>query len=494
MLVTCQQMQEIEQEAFDRGIQASDLMEVAGSGIAREITQLFSQPGTLILYLGSGNNAGDALVAARELQKLGWQLVARLSSSPEGMKTLPRLHLDHLSDMPRLSVTPVRLIKHPVLALDGLLGIGTRGELRPAMRAMTAELNALRLQHHAVTVAMDLPSGLNADTGIPCEDCVVADVTITIGYAKQGLVADTATSHVGRLALVPLPNLVERQNGVPRSLLTPQLMRGWLPRRAFDFHKGQAGRLGILAGSPGFLGAAEMVCRAALRSGAGLVTLIVKEEIYTLLATRLPPEVMVKVVEDYREVLSMRFDALAIGPGLGFAHEAEIMAVIREASPTAVIDADAITMVAKDLGALDNGLRLLTPHPGEMARLMPDLTQSSRVEQAEKSALRLSPHTLLLKGARTIIASMQEETHYNTTGHPGMATGGMGDVLTGVCAALIGQGIAVHQAAAIGAWVCGRAAEIAAQNKAQISILPTDVIGHLGCAFLDLQTGDSLYL
>lgn len=494
MLVTCQQMQEIEQEAFDRGIQASDLMEVAGSGIAREITQLFPQPGTLILYLGSGNNAGDALVAARELQKLGWQLVARLSASPEGMKTLPRLHLDHLSDMPRLSVTPVRLIKHPVLALDGLLGIGTRGELRPAMRAMTAELNALRLQHHAVTVAMDLPSGLNADTGIPCEDCVVADVTITIGYAKQGLVADTATSHVGRLALVPLPNLVERQNGVPRSLLTPQLMRGWLPRRAFDFHKGQAGRLGILAGSPGFLGAAEMVCRAALRSGAGLVTLIVKEEIYTLLATRLPLEVMVKVVEDYREVLSMRFDALAIGPGLGFAHEAEIMAVIREASPTAVIDADAITMVAKDLGALDNGLRLLTPHPGEMARLMPDLTQSSRVEQAEKSALRLSPHTLLLKGARTIIASIQEETHYNTTGHPGMATGGMGDVLTGVCAALIGQGIAVHQAAAIGAWVCGRAAEIAAQNKAQISILPTDVIGHLGCAFLDLQTGDSLYL
>jgi len=489
MLVTCQQMQEIEQEAFDRGIQASDLMEAAGCGIAREITQLFPKPGTLILYLGSGNNAGDALVAARELQQLGWQLSARLSAEPEVMKTLPRLHLDHLSEMPRLSAPPVRLIKHPVLALDGLLGIGTRGELRPAMRAMTVELNALRLRHHAVTIAMDLPSGLHADTGLPCEDCVVADVTITIGYAKQGLVADTATSHVGRLALVCLPELKEPQGVVLRSLLTPEPMRDWLPRRAFDFHKGQAGRLGILAGSPGFLGAAELACHAALRAGAGLVTLIVKDIAFNLLSSRLPPEVMVKVVQDYREVLSMRFDALAIGPGLGFEHEVEIMSVIREASPCAVIDADAITMVAKDRSALNQGLRLLTPHPGEMARLRPDLSPLNRTEQVERAAEDFKPHTILLKGARTVIASMHEDTYYNTTGHPGMATGGMGDVLTGVCAALIGQGIAVHQAAAIGAWVCGRAAELASQSQAQRSILPTDVIEHLGFAFLELQSG-----
>jgi NAD(P)H-hydrate epimerase len=489
MLVTCQQMQEIEQEAFDRGIQASDLMEDAGCGIAREIVQLFPQPGSLILYLGSGNNAGDALVAARELQKLGWQLLARLSAAPEAMKMLPRRHLDHLAEMPRLSAPPVRFIKHPVLVLDGLLGIGTRGELRPAMRAMTAELNALRLQHHVVTVAMDLPSGLNADTGIPCEDCVVADITITIGYAKQGLVADAATAHVGRLALVPLPNLEKDKEPLPRSLLTPELIRDWLPRRTFDFHKGQAGRVGILAGSPGFLGAAEMACRGALRAGAGLVTLIVKEDTYSLLTMRLPPEVMVKVVNDYREVLSMRFDALGIGPGLGFAHEAEILAVIREASPSAVIDADALTMVAKEPAVLKAGLRLLTPHPGEMARLRPDFSHLDRTEQVESAAQYFKSHTILFKGARTVIASMHEETFYNTTGHPGMATGGMGDVLTGVCAALIGQGIAVHPAAAIGAWVCGRAAEMAAQSQAQISILPTDVIEHLGCAFFNLESG-----
>ena len=491
MLVTCQQMQEIEQQAFDRGIQASDLMETAGCGIAQEIAKLFPQPGSLILYLGSGNNAGDALVAARELQKLGWQLLARLSAAPEVMKTLPRLHLDHLSDMPRLTAPPVRFEKHPALALDGLLGVGTRGELRPAMRAMTAELNALRLQHHAVTVAMDLPTGLNADTGIPCEDCVVADVTITIGYAKQGLVADRATAHVGRLALVCLPNLEERRDSVPRFMLTPELMRDWLPRRAFDFHKGQAGRVGILAGSPGFLGAAEMACRGALRAGAGLVTLIVKEDTYSLLATRLPPEVMVKVVKDYREVLSMRFDALAIGPGLGFAHEAEILDVIRDAACSAVVDADAITMLAQSPAPILLGTRaarLLTPHVGEMERLWTRDSGMTRQGWAASWAMCHPGHTLLLKGARTIIDTDGEPTHYNTTGHPGMATGGMGDVLTGVCAALIGQGIPVHQAGALGAWTCGRAAEIAAQNQAQISILPTDVIEHLGHAFLDLQS------
>jgi ADP-dependent NAD(P)H-hydrate dehydratase / NAD(P)H-hydrate epimerase len=487
MLVTCQQMQEIEQAAFDGGILAADLMEAAGCGIAREIQQLFPEPGTLILYLGSGNNAGDALVAARELQKLGWQLYGRLSTAPELMKALPRRYLDGLPLMQILTEPPRHFQRRPVVALDGLLGIGTQGALRPAMRAMTAELNALRHDQNGFTVAMDLPSGLNADTGEPFADCVVADMTITLGFAKQGLVADQATNYVGRLALVPLPGLSQLEQGQASSLITSALIRPWLPRRDFDFHKGQAGRVGILAGSPGMLGAAEFACRGALRAGAGLVTLIVKADIERVLAVRLPPEVMVKVVHDYREVLSLRFDALAIGPGLGFQHEAEILAVIREAKPPSVIDADAITMVAKDLEVLKVGQHLLTPHPGEMARLIPGIAQLTRAEQAVAAATRFTPHTCLFKGARTCITTAGQETLYNTTGHPGMATGGMGDVLTGVCAALMAQGLPIHQAAAIGAWTCGRAAEISAQKMAQISVLPTEVLAHLGGAFLELQ-------
>ncbi|MEQ1751539.1 MAG: ADP/ATP-dependent (S)-NAD(P)H-hydrate dehydratase, partial [Prosthecobacter sp.] len=197
-------------------------------------------------------------------------------------------------------------------------------------------------------------------------------------------------------------------------------------------------------------------------------------------AARVPPEVMVKIVRDYREVLEMHFDVLAIGPGLGFDYEAEVLAVIRDAKIPAIIDADAITMMAKnDLASA--GPRLLTPHPGEMLRLLPD--QTARHDWATRWAVSHPGHTLLLKGARTVIATAGQPTLYNTTGHPGMATGGMGDVLTGVCAALVGQQLPLHHAAGLGAWVCGRAAEIAALEMAQLSVLPSDVLQHLGTAF-----------
>lgn len=482
MLVTCQQMQEIEQRTFDRGISAAELMEQAGCGIAGEVLRFHPNPGTLILYLGSGNNAGDALVAARELQKHSWLVMARLSGPVENLKPLPRAHLSTLMDVKILDAAPSTTCEllRPLVLLDGLLGIGAVGEMRPAIRTLAAEMNVLRRAHHAFTVAMDIPSGLNGDTGQPSPDCVQADLTVTVAYAKTGLVADTATAFVGRLALVPLPDLKSAQVTNDAQLLTPELLRAWLPRREFEFHKGQAGRVGIIAGSRGFLGAAVFACGGALRAGAGLVTLLVKEDIYPLLSARVPPEVMVKIVKDYREVLEMRFDALAIGPGLGFEHEAEVLEVICDAKMPSVIDADAITIMAKHDPSL-GGPRLLTPHPGEMLRLMPD--QAPRHEWATKWAQSHPGHTLLLKGARTVIATAGEPILYNTTGHPGMATGGMGDVLTGVCAALAGQGLSLHHAAGLGAWVCGRAAEIASLEMAQLSVLPSDVIEHLGAAF-----------
>jgi hydroxyethylthiazole kinase-like uncharacterized protein yjeF len=477
MIVTCQQMQEIEQQAFNRGVSAADLMEQAGCSIAKEVRRFFPQSGTLIIYLGSGNNAGDALVAARELQKQGWQVLARLSAPVESMKPLPRALL--------AALTGVRILEHApqitgAVLLDGLLGIGAVGEMRPGIRALAAEMNAQRSAHQAWTVAMDIPSGLNGDTGIPAPDCVQADLTVAVAFAKTGLLADTATMFVGRLALLSLPDLHSSELADTAQILTPELLSGWLPRREFDFHKGQAGRVGIIAGSRGFIGAAIFACSGALRAGAGLVTLLVKEEVYPLLAARVPPEVMVKIVRDYREVLEMHFDVLAIGPGLGFDYETEVLAVIRDVKIPAIIDADAITMMAKNDSA-SAGPRLLTPHPGEMLRLLPN--QTARHDWATRWAVSHPGHTLLLKGARTVIATAGQPTLYNTTGHPGMATGGMGDVLTGVCAALVGQQLPLHRAAGLGSWVCGRAAEIATLEMAQLSVLPSDVLEHLGTAF-----------
>ncbi|MBB5040358.1 NAD(P)H-hydrate dehydratase [Prosthecobacter dejongeii] len=491
MLVTCRQMQEMEEGAFAQGVQASDLMEVAGIGIAQVIRHFFLTPGTLILYLGSGNNAGDALVAGRELQKQGWTLLARLSGEPGNMKALPLKHWNELKGMERLHHPPLLNLQAPVVLLDGLLGIGSQGPLRPSLSALAQEMNQLRISHRAVTVAMDIPSGLDGDTGQPHPDCVVADITATVAACKKGLVADAATHHVGRLALVPLPQLAPfmPKEAIQENLLTPEFLRPHLPRRNFDFHKGQAGRVGILAGSRGYYGAAELACRAALRAGAGLVTLIVKEDAYDILACRVPPEVMVKSVQDYREVLNMRFDAIGIGPGLGFTDEAEYIEMIRQTSVRCVVDADALTALARqEHETLDDCVasHLFTPHPGEMARLLPNCANFTRREQAASWTTDHLGHTLLLKGARTVIATHGLDTLYNTTGHPGMAIGGMGDVLTGVSAALIGQGIRTHFAAGLAAWLCGRAAEIHARAQAAESTLPTDVIRHLGQAWAEL--------
>ncbi len=488
MLVMCRQMQEAEARAFASGVSAADLMEQAGCGIARVIRQFFPVPGTVRLYLGTGNNAGDALVAGRELRAAGWRLQARCARDPADFKPLPALHWQELGAIEVVSAA-ARCDAGPLVCLDGLLGLGASGPLRPDYSVLAAEMNRLRLEQGASTVAMDLPSGLDGDSGAPAADAVIADVTVTVAAVKCGLVADAAVQHVGRLSLVPLAELEPfLQGDAGAELLTPDLLRPWLPRRHHDCHKGQAGRIAVLAGSPGFYGAAELTCLGALRAGAGLVTLLVREpEAQAVLAARLPAEVMVRRIDDARAAAE-GFNALAVGPGLGFAHADEVAYLLREAPVPVVIDADALTLLAqRGLEPLRNaaGPRLLTPHPGEMRRLAE--TVGDRATCARTFADAHPGHTLLLKGARTVIACAGEPLRYNSTGHAGMATGGMGDFLTGVAAALLGQGLPPPRAAGLAAWLCGRAAELAALDSAPESVLPSDLAGHLGPAWRQLR-------
>lgn len=504
-------MQEIEARAFAAGVSADSLMEQAGDGIARAIRQFHPRPGLAVLYLGKGNNAGDALVAARHLHAHGWRLLARPSAPVSALKPLPLRHLQTLGDQLPLRQEPLTagdLPPGPLILIDGLLGIGASGPLQAPLAGLAAEMNRLRRQAHASTIALDLPSGLDADSGQPGPDTVQADLTLTIGHVKTGLVADSAINHTGRLALIPLPGLQSAARSAARSaafqavngprassppeLLTPALLRPLLPRRDFDTHKGQTGRLLIAAGSPGFLGAAELACRGALQTGAGLVTLLVKPDTLPLLAARVPAEIMVKAVPDYNEALHLPHDALVIGPGLGRSADEEIRRLLAAAPAPAVVDADALNALAPlppDLAA--PGPRLLTPHPGEWRRLAPDLADPTRDrrQQAEAFAAAHPDFTLLLKGARTVIAHRSRPTRFNSTGHPGMATGGMGDVLSGVLGALLGQGIPAPDSAALGAWLCGRAAERAALDGHPCGALPTAVANHLGNALLDLSEG-----
>jgi len=495
MLLTRTQMQLVEQQTFARGISADVLMEAVGAKLARFIAQFFPRPGLLVCYTGKGHNAGDAFVVARHLSALGWRVLVRTPFASDDLAPLSHEKCEALR-APVLSgpFHPAAPQDGPLVQLDALVGLGVRGELREPLASLVSEMNILRRDAGAHTVAVDFPSGLDPDTGKPGDPCVQADFTATVGFAKTGLVADTASNHVGRLAVLDVPDFQKPTLGSSDEVITSSLLRPHWPPRDFDTHKGMCGRVAILAGSRGTLGAARLCTSGALRAGAGLVTLGALPDDYTLLASTMAPEVMVRPIQKLTDVLLTSADALGIGPGLGMGQETQALRLLREATCPAVVDADALTIIAHaGLKHLDHakGPRLLTPHPGEMQRLLGGKKITDRTKTA-RHFVSHHPVTLLLKGSRTVIAGKDHPLRFNTTGHPGMATGGMGDVLTGVCSALLGQGADTYLAASIGAWVCGRAAEIALSSGrcSTESLTPSDVLDNLGRAFDSLRAGD----
>jgi NAD(P)H-hydrate epimerase len=246
--------------------------------------------------------------------------------------------------------------------------------------------------------------------------------------------------------------------------------------------------VGLIAGSRGFVGASILCSEAAARAGAGLITLYVPEEIYNLVVTIVAPEIMVKPTSNFRSVLDDRLDAIGMGPGLGSTRRPEILDVVAHFAGPMVVDADALNALSTAVVQLKNcaGPRLLTPHPGEMSRLW-STSGKNRIEIV-KEFTSAYPATLLLKGSRTVVGQAGKPAAYNSTGSPGLATGGSGDVLTGVCAAFLARGISPYDAARLGAWLCGRAAELAADHLSEESMLPTDLFAYLGAVFRELRS------
>ena len=524
-ILTSAQMRATEETAFARGVDVEALMDKAGVGVAQAVTRFFRKPGKCIVFAGKGNNAGDALVAAERLRRLGWEIEVRLAFQEADCSELMRKKLESLRRRrpeilgakpsrgggPDLGVILVELWAEaadelsaaqeaiateaylgtaaPLIILDGLLGLGAKPPLRDPIRAACRSINHLRATRGAYVFAVDLPTGLDGDSGKADRDCVVADFTATIGFAKPGLLADDALNFVGRLEVVHLNELRSPEKKPKEVVAAPPALRELLPRRKFSTYKNQCGRIGVVAGSRGFIGAAVMTSQGALRAGAGLVEIFVPKEIYEIVAGAAPMESMVQPIESYRDLLKQKADVWAVGPGLGKSRAAEILELIEKAKQPMLIDADGLNILAEKTSTLKHckGKRLLTPHPGEMKRLSPD-GKETRAKTATKFCQRF-PVTLLLKGSRTIVAERDRPLSYNTTGNPGMATGGMGDILSGVCAGLAGQGLSLYDSARLGAWLCGRAAEIAIFNGSQSeqSLLPRDILDHLGQAFNELK-------
>jgi len=520
-IFTSTQMRGTEQVAFASGVDVEALMNQAGAGVAQAIAKFFPHPGKCIVFSGKGHNAGDALVAAECFRRRGWKIEVRLAFKESDCSELMRKKLDALrrarseirdaitSGSGDTGVTLVELwaevgdhlsaeqdaiaaeaylgTASRTIILDGLLGLGAKPPLRDPVRMACRHINQLREKKKAYVVAVDLPTGLDGDSGETDPDCVVADFTVTIGFAKHGLLADNAL--VGLIEVVSLPDL-KPGKATPNELLASANSLGpLLPRRKFGAYKNQFGRIGVVAGSKGFIGAALMTAQGALRAGAGLVEVFVPEEIYPIVAASAPQESMVKPVQTYRDLLDEKIDIWALGPGLGKSRGAEILNLIEDAEQPMVVDADGLNVLSEKIDILKQcrGPRLLTPHPGEMKRLF-DFAKMSRAHAA-RNFCEQYPIALLLKGSRTIVCERSRPLSYNSTGNPGMASGGMGDVLTGVCAGLVGQGLSLYDAARVGAWVCGRAAEMSIfqSGQSEESLLSRDVLNHLGNAFNELH-------
>ncbi len=322
-LVSSAQMRAMEQEAFARGVEVEALMDQAGAGIAAAVRQFFPNPAHCVVYSGKGNNGGDALVAAAHLKRAGWDVDVRPVFPENESGDLMRKKLVSLreeesgSGLSAPMVAALRPLPHFVI-LDGLLGLGSKPPLREPIRTACREINRLRREAGAFVFAVDLPTGMDGDSGEIDADCVTADCTVSIGFAKRGLVADGATNHVGRLEIIELPDLCWEGEApaepisVTRGIVaTAHSLRRLLPPRDFDVHKNQFGRIGVVAGSKGFTGAALMCSLGALRGGAGLVEVFVPEEIYPIVAAAAAPEAMVKSITSYRTLLEQAVDVWA---------------------------------------------------------------------------------------------------------------------------------------------------------------------------------------
>lgn len=447
------------------GTPGAELMDRAGYAVAKTTGALLQRRNSraVLLFAGKGNNGGDAIVAARYLAAAGCEPTLVLLCRPTTLTGDPLLHFQKLVGV-EVRAWPCPLPAAAVI-VDGLLGTGLTGAVREPYAAVIRAINTAGVP----VVAIDIPSGLDSDTGAVHGVAIHADVTLTMGLPKIGLLQPDAMDYVGRLEVADLGFPAELVAAIPSDveLITPADIV--LPQRHRRAHKGDCGHLLIIAGSEGYTGAPVLAAHAAARSGVGLVTLAVPRAIYPIVAANCPPEVMPRPLE----TLTGNFDAVAIGPGLGRG------AKVPQFNLPTVLDADALAVAAIRSGMV------LTPHPGEMARLIGKSAadvQAARWEIARQFA-RERQVTLVLKGAGTVVTDATGKLWINMTGNPGMAKGGMGDALTGIIGALLAQGLAPFDAARAGVYLHGLAGDLAAERVGEPALLATDLIESLGAAW-----------
>lgn len=515
-ILTGEQMRRVDRRAIETlGISSSVLMESAGREVAAALLADYpcAESAGVLVLCGKGNNGGDGLAAARHLARCGVIPEVVLLAREDQVRgdaalnlTLARaagLHVHELAEESAWVAARPQLAP-PRIVLDAILGTGVRGGARGLAARVIEDLN----HYGARVVAIDLPSGLNADTAAVEGSAVMAERTYTLARPKLPLVLEPAAAHSGAFRVLPIgiPDEAVRAEDVALEWLDRATASALLPPRAADSHKGSYGHLLAVAGSRGKSGAAVLLARGALRCGVGLITVATAASCLPVVAMQ-QAELMTEPLPEGAsgclapEAAGIALDllasrsALAIGPGLGSEPQARaaVLEILAGARSTVVVDADALNALAA-LGTgwpaqLPHHGVILTPHPGEAARLLGrtiDEVQAERLSAVRELA-RMSGGVVVLKGHRTLLARPDGYVAVNASGNPGMASGGMGDVLTGAIGALLARGLEGWSAARLAVFAHGDAGDRCARTLGQDGVLASDVARRLPQALVALR-------
>jgi NAD(P)H-hydrate epimerase len=492
------------------GIPGILLMEHAGSGVAAVIGCQYGpiHGKHILIFCGKGNNGGDGFVIARLLLNKGASVEVVLLTTAtklEGdartnfaiLARLARAHSNQLQ-IHKLSPRLLPRLKEPELIVDSIFGTGFTGEVKGSVAKVVDWINAQSVP----VVSVDIPSGVNGTTGVAASRAICAERTVTFGLLKTGLLCNQGQDLAGAIHLVDIgiPPVVQRSKKLKTFLTETCDVKSVLPQRASTAHKYSVGKVLVIAGSKGFTGAAYLCAKAALRAGAGAVMLATPETVYPILAKRLTEAIVTSVTATKEGTLGIAAlpalkeklewaDVVVVGPGLStHAETLEVIKQIIAASPgKIVVDADALRVVA-ELGlrkcAKLKGEFVLTPHAGELSRIVGTPSaqiEADRVEVSRASAMA-GKLALVLKGGPTATGLPDGRVFVNSTGNPGMATVGSGDVLAGMIASLWAQGMSREDAAVSGVYLHGLAGDCAKECLGERSIVAHDLIDHLPAA------------
>ncbi len=507
-----EEMRRADQAAIDMGISAIVLMENAGRAVFEQIRKRWSRGSIerIIMLAGKGNNGGDGFVVARHLWNSGYDVSVYLLGRTSDVRDHALTNLNVLINMGVpismiLDESDLEVLKKEIasrrsyLCVDAIFGTGLTKEVQGIYRQVIECMNDSTMP----VVAIDIPSGLDADTGFPLGIAVRATLTVTFAYPKVGCVLASGMQYVGELVVadISIPKAIE-QDMWKVSLLDVSILEH-VPVRPPEAHKGDFGRVAIFAGSPGFTGAACLASQAALRTGAGLVTLGIPSDLNPIMEVKLT-EVMTwplgergcqifhpAMIEEALR-LTERSDALIMGPGIGTSPETTefVLAIIGGCTCPLVLDADALNILSQ-LGVRLTVPAVMTPHPGEMSRLLGTSIgeiERDRIGTARQCATEYNA-VVVLKGFRTVIASPEGDIAINPTGSNSMASGGMGDILAGILGTFLAQGLPPLDTACLGVYLHGLASDRVAKTKArgQIASDLLEEIPHLIREYGDLR-------